>query len=67
MLIEAARDRGLEITEQISSKQNAYERALWCYLDHAQFFEDARTLAHIDALARQSWEKRRGLPNDRAR
>jgi len=62
VLIEAARDRGLEISAQISSKQNAHERALWCYLEHPQMFEDARTLAHIDALPRQSWEKRRGLP-----
>ena len=62
VLIESARDRGLEIAEEIRTKQNAYGRALWCFLEHPQIFDNARTLAHIDALPRQSWEKRNGLP-----
>jgi len=62
VLIESARDRGLEIAEEISTKQNGYGRALWCFLEHPEIFDNARTLAHIDALPRQSWEKRNGLP-----
>lgn len=62
VLVEAARDRSLEIAAKLGAKENAYERAIWCYLEHPEIFEGARTLAHIDALARNSWEKRKGLP-----
>jgi hypothetical protein len=62
VLIEAARDCSREIAAEIGAKENAYERALWCHLEHPTIFEDARTLAHIDGLARNSWEKRKGLP-----
>jgi len=62
VLIEAARDSNRKIAAEIGAMQNAYERALWCHLEHPAIFEDARTLAHIDGLARNSWEKRKGLP-----
>jgi hypothetical protein len=62
VLIEAARDHSREIAAEIGAKENAYERAIWCYLEYPMIFEDARTLAHIDGLARNSWEKRKGLP-----
>jgi hypothetical protein len=67
VLIEAARDRSLEIAAKLGAKQSAYERAIWCYLEHPEIFEDARTLAHIDSLARNSWEKRKGLPKQQVK
>ena len=62
MLIEAARDRGLEIAQDMGARQNAHERAFFCFLDHPEVFENARTLDHIEGLPRRSWEKRNGLP-----
>jgi len=62
VLIEAARDRGLEIAQDMGARQNAHERAFFCFLDHPEVFENARTLDHIEGLPRRSWEKRNGLP-----
>ena len=62
VLIESARDQNLEIADAIGRRENAHARALWCYMEHSQVFENARTLAHIDALPKKSWETRNGLP-----
>jgi len=62
VLIEAARDRGLDIAQDMGALKNAHERAFTCFLDHPDVFENARTLEHIEALPRRSWEKRTGLP-----
>ena len=37
-------------------------KACASFLDHPDVFENARTLEHIEALPRRSWEKRTGLP-----
>jgi len=62
VLIEAARDHGLEIAPAMRAMKNAHERAFWCFLQHPEVFENARTLLHIAMLPRHSWEKRNGLP-----
>lgn len=62
VLVEAARDIDLDIAHAISQKQNAYERALWCYTQDRRIFEGARTLAHIENLPKRSWETLKGLP-----
>ena len=62
VLVEAARDRGLEIAPDLGAKKNAYDRAFWCFLDHPEVFANGRTLDHIEGLPRCSWEKRNGLP-----
>ncbi len=62
VLVEAARDRGLEIAADLGARKNAYDRAFWCFLDHPEVFADARTLDHIEGLPKCSWEKRNGLP-----
>jgi hypothetical protein len=62
VLVEAARDRGLEIAPDLGARKNAYDRAFWCFLDHPEVFANARTLNHIEGLPRCSWEKRNGLP-----
>jgi hypothetical protein len=62
VLIEAARDRGLDIAQDMGARKNAHERAFACFLDHPDVFENARTLDHIEALPKRSWEKRNGLP-----
>ena len=65
VLIEAARDRGLDIAQDMGALKNAHGRAFTCFLDHPDVFESARTLEHIEALPRRSWEKRHGLPKQR--
>jgi hypothetical protein len=62
VLIEAARDIGLDIAETISARQNAYDRALWCYMEDKRIVEGARTLAHIENLPKRSWETLKNLP-----
>lgn len=62
VLVEAARDRGLEIASDLGARKNAYDRAFWCFLDLPEVFANARTLDHIEGLPRCSWEKRNGLP-----
>jgi len=64
VLIETARDRGLDIAQQLGAMASAHERALACYLDHPEVFASARALDHIEALPRRSWEKRNGLPTE---
>jgi hypothetical protein len=64
VLIEAARDRGLDLAQQLGAMASAHARAFACYLDHPEVFESARTLDHIEALPRRSWEKRNGLPKE---
>jgi len=61
-LVAAARDIGLDIRAQISSMQNAYERAFWCMLEHPEVFHNGRTLAHIDSMPQKSREKWTGVP-----
>jgi hypothetical protein len=62
VLVEAARDIDLDIAQAISQKKNAYERALWCYMQDKRIFESARTLAHIENLPKRSWETLKNLP-----
>lgn len=62
VLVEAARDRGLEIASDLGARKNAHDRAIWCFLDHPEVFANARTLDHIEGLPKCSWEKRNGLP-----
>jgi hypothetical protein len=62
VLIEAARDIDLHIAHAISGKNNAYERALWCYMQDRRILEGARTLAHIENLPKRSWETLKNLP-----
>lgn len=62
VLVEAARDRGLEIASDLGARKNAYDRAFWCFLYLPEVFANARTLDHIEGLPRCSWEKRNGLP-----
>jgi hypothetical protein len=61
-LIEAGRDQGLDLAEELAALGNAHERALACYLDHPKVFNAARILDHIEGLRRTSWEKRNGFP-----
>jgi hypothetical protein len=61
-LIEAGRDRGLDLAEELAALSNAHERALACWLDHPEVFSAARILDHIEGLRRTSWEKRNGFP-----
>jgi hypothetical protein len=60
-LIEAARDSGIDITQEMRARRSGAERALWCYMHHLSVFESALTLTHIDGLPARSWEKRTGL------
>lgn len=62
VLIEAARDIDLEIAEVIAAKKNSHERALWCYVEHKDIFESARTLSHIEGLPKRSWQTHKNLP-----
>jgi hypothetical protein len=61
-LIEAGRDQGLDLAEELAALGNAHERALACSLDHPEVFSAARILDHIEGLRRTSWEKRNGFP-----
>jgi len=61
-LIEAGRDQGLDLVEELAVLGNAHERALACSLDHPEVFSAARILDHIEGLRRTSWEKRNGFP-----
>lgn len=60
-LIEAGRERNLDLTEKLKLIQSGHERALTCFLDHPDVFGAARILDHIDGLPRRSWERRTGL------
>jgi hypothetical protein len=60
-LVEAARDSGIDITEEMRASKSGAERALWCFMHHPRVFDSALTLAHIDGLPARSWEKRTGL------
>src|SRR5207248_9685941 len=62
VLVDAARDRGIELVTDLGARKNAYDRAFWCFLDHPEVFANARTLDHIEGLPKCSWEKRNGLP-----
>ena len=61
-LIEAGRDQGLDLAEELAALSNGHERALACWLDHPEVFSAARILDHIEGLRRTSWEKRNGFP-----
>jgi hypothetical protein len=61
-LIEAGRDQGLELAEELGALGNAHERAMACSLDYPEVFSAARILDHIEGLRRTSWEKRNGFP-----
>ena len=43
-LIEAGRDQGLDLAEELAALGNAHERALACSLDHPEVFSAARIL-----------------------
>jgi hypothetical protein len=60
--IEAGRDQGLDLAEELAARGNAHERALACSLDHPEVFSAARILNHIEGLRRTSGEKRNGFP-----
>jgi hypothetical protein len=61
-LIEAGRDQGIDLAEELAALGNAHERALACSIDHPEVFSAARILDHIEGLRRTSWEKRNGFP-----
>jgi hypothetical protein len=61
-LVAAGRDSGIDIGPQLSAMKNAYERALWCMLEHPEVFHNGRTLTHIDSIPQKSREKWTGLP-----
>jgi hypothetical protein len=60
-LIEAGRERNLDLTEKLKPFKSGHERALTCFLDHPDVFGAARILDHVDGLPRRSWERRNGL------
>ena len=60
-LIEAGRERNLDLTEKLKPIKSGQERALTCFLDHPDVFGAARILDHVDGLPRRSWERRSGL------
>jgi hypothetical protein len=60
-LIEAGRERNLDLTEKLKPLKSGHERALTCFLDHPDVFGAARILDHVDGLPRRSWERRGGL------
>lgn len=62
VLIESARDNGLDIVEELRAMKNAHQRAFWCLLEHPEVFDNARTLSHIDGLPQRSSEKWVDLP-----
>jgi hypothetical protein len=60
-LIEAGRERRVDLTEKLKALKSGQERALTCFLDHPDVFGAARILDHVDGLPRRSWERRSGL------
>jgi hypothetical protein len=61
LLIEAARDNGIDITGEMRARKNGADRALWCFVHLPRVFESALTLSHIEGLPCRSWEKFTGL------
>ena len=56
VLIAAARDCGLEISDELAALNNHYERATWCMVNHPSLFDSTRVYAHTYSLPKTSRE-----------
>jgi len=61
VLIAAARDFGLEISDQLASLKNSHERAFWCLVNYDKLFDSPRVYAHTYSLPKTSRETRIAL------
>lgn len=62
VLIAAARDCGIEISDQLTALNNSYERAFWCLVSHSKLFDSPRVYAHSYSLPKTARETRIAFP-----
>jgi len=62
VLIEASRDKGVDVAAKLAAMNGAHDRAFWMCLEHPDIINGARTLARIESLPKRMWESRQGLP-----
>ncbi len=57
VLVESAREMGIDIAPAMRALRNAYERAFWVFLKHSEVFESACTPVDVASLPMKYWEK----------